>query len=87
MPLLRCFLEARSAPIHPMTVEVFPNPVRSNLNIKLHDNVDHQGWLELTNINGQIQSTWKNIPLHESMSLNVEQLSSGVYFLRINTWP
>lgn len=78
-------LEARSAPIHPMTVEVFPNPVRSTLNIKLHDNVDHQGWLELTNINGQIQSTWKNIPLHESMSLNVEQLSSGVYFLRINT--
>ncbi|MBK8279642.1 MAG: hypothetical protein IPK94_05770 [Saprospiraceae bacterium] len=59
MPFCVVFSGGKICSIHPMTVEVFPNPVRSTLNIKLHDNVDHQGWLELTNINGQIQSTWK----------------------------
>ncbi len=62
-------------------VAVFPNPVRDILNINLLESITAK--VSISDINGR---TVKNININEAnASINVSDLSSGVYMLNITT--
>jgi hypothetical protein len=63
-------------------IEVYPNPAKSYLVIRNHSQYD--GKLQLTDMYGKVIST---LPMSAkgNIQLNVHTLSSGLYFIRINT--
>ncbi len=61
-------------------LNVYPNPVRQNLNVQLK-NISGDGEVEIFNILGQ---KVKHVKLNNaSLKINMSDLSSGFYFLRI----
>ncbi len=62
------------------TFQVFPNPANQLINIE--SSVIEKAVLRLYNINGDLV---ESLPFrHPSFKLNIEKLSSGVYFLELN---
>lgn len=65
------------------TVSVYPNPVRNLLHVKMN-NRDTSKNIEIVNNLGQTIGVFTTNN-QDVLDINVEHLSSGVYFLRINT--
>ena len=62
-------------------ISIFPNPTKNILNIKLNSNFENNIY-EIMDINGKIIS---NGTLNSNFSsINIESLSSGVYFIKIH---
>lgn len=60
-------------------VQVYPNPAQQILNVETKD----LGQVQLTLINAMGQVVWTGISKSEKMSMDVERLARGVYFLNI----
>jgi len=66
-------------------VEVYPNPVRSNMNIKLYSNTNENANIVVMNIEGKVVFN-KAITLTEGpnvLDVSVGDLASGAYFVSI----
>ncbi len=63
-------------------VDVYPNPVAEQLNIRLFQMQDEAASLELMDANGQVL---KSRQVTESTQLDVSDLPSGLYMLRIQS--
>lgn len=65
-------------------LEIYPNPVKEMLKINLGNSVQGNLYLEIMNITGQrIYAQQLNIQGSSQTEINVQQLHSGIYFLRI----
>ena len=62
-------------------VSIYPNPVVSLINIQIDDNDVNSYQVEIINITGQ--KVFTNSYSNLSTSVNVENLNSGIYFIRI----
>ncbi|WP_425075741.1 T9SS type A sorting domain-containing protein [Psychroserpens sp. S379A] len=62
------------------TFTVFPNPTNSKLTIQ--SNVDIHD-ISIVDINGRILKTFDNLEASQNVNLDVENLSNGIYFLKI----
>ena len=66
-------------------LEAYPNPVDDNLQINIKGKQVKGGRLTMTNVLGQRIKEIANGRLKGSYQVNVKQLDSGVYFLRLST--
>jgi hypothetical protein len=64
-------------------VSIYPNPVSSSINIKMNEAGINQYQVEILNITGQ--TVYTNSYSSFSSSINVENLETGLYFVRIIT--
>jgi uncharacterized delta-60 repeat protein len=62
--------------------QVFPNPVSKNLNLSFNTLPSLKSIFQITDVNGRVILTG-NIE-NDKMQINVESLSKGIYFLKIN---
>ncbi len=63
-------------------IQIFPNPVSKNLNISFNTLPSLKSIYQITDINGRVILNG-NIE-NDKMQINVEGLSKGIYFLKIN---
>lgn len=63
---------------------VFPNPVLENLTIQLSDNTDMIQQISVTDLNGKVIRTLKNVN-NNSYILNRSGISSGTYIINVIT--
>ena len=60
----------------------YPNPVRDVLTIEINDFSSDNGLIQIYSENGQL--VWEqNTQLQDKINLNVDFLSSGIYFVKI----
>jgi hypothetical protein len=76
-------------PINPdelFMVDLFPNPASSELNIKIESGLENQCTLEIYNFNGtKVMSRILNLIEGENLeTLSVDDLPTGMYFVRLN---
>lgn len=64
-----------------LSCSVFPNPVISHLTLRVEENFSHQLAYQLYTLNGQSLHSAKIVSPETTISM--ENLSSGLYFLRI----
>ena len=64
-------------------MDLYPNPVSTQLNIELEVPFNSMGTIQIINTNSQIMAELKNTLLTETMSMNVAHLTPGVYFVRV----
>ncbi len=62
-----------------LSITLFPNPVNNELNVQLHENVS--GNLVISNVHGSV--VLKENITSSTMKLNISELKSGVYMLRV----
>ena len=62
-------------------VSLFPNPVTNVLNLKLENNIEINTYT-ISNIEGKIID--QGLLNENNTAINVEQLSKGVYFIKVN---
>jgi hypothetical protein len=60
--------------------KVFPNPTSSNLTIQSKVNIRE---IRIIDINGRLLNNFDAINEDQEISISVENLSNGVYFLRL----
>ena len=68
-------------------VLIFPNPVDTYLNVRLLSNDDENGdvSIDIYNVNGSIIKQFKNgFSLTKSLQLDISDLPSGIYMVRIS---
>ncbi|MBK6817270.1 MAG: fibronectin type III domain-containing protein [Saprospiraceae bacterium] len=75
-------LEKRKA-FKSIRMDLYPNPVSTQLNIELEVPFNSMGTIQIINTNSQIMAELKNTLLTETMSMNVAHLTPGVYFVRV----
>ncbi len=64
-------------------VSVFPNPVKTNLNVAISNNTEAIA-LDLFDVSGKLISQ-KRITNKENMFLQMKNMSSGIYFLKVSS--
>ncbi|MCH7534654.1 MAG: T9SS type A sorting domain-containing protein [Bacteroidetes bacterium] len=64
-------------------VSIYPNPVRTTLNIQLRDNSGSQVSFDIYNLDGKKVKTFQGRMVGNRSSLNVSDLESGIYFLKV----
>lgn len=67
----------------PFDIDIFPNPSKDILNIKVENNehINKKAELEIVNLMGEV--VLKNRIYLESSEINVSSLSAGIYFVKI----
>ena len=63
-------------------LDVYPNPVVDEINIKWNKNENVS--VRLFNINGQLLYYSKNINLSNPLKINTSNMKTGIYFIKIN---
>ncbi|KGE87313.1 MAG: S8 family serine peptidase [Phaeodactylibacter xiamenensis] len=68
------------------SVEVFPNPVRERVYVKLPKRMDDPASFVLLNAQGQVVKRWSQMEVNESqqVSLDVSELPSGLFWLEVS---
>ena len=68
-----------------ISASLFPNPVSetATLQCSFSDKMDNN--LQVYNVNGVLVKQFRNVNGHNNLSLNFEDLKSGVYMLRITS--
>ena len=68
------------------SVEIYPNPAKNFLNIDVQCKANDNVTVELTNLNGQVVNSlqFENIQ-SKRVNMNLEQLPSGFYYVRVKT--
>jgi hypothetical protein len=68
------------------SVEIYPNPAKNFLNIDVQCKANDDVTVELTNLNGQVVNSlqYENIQ-SKRVNMNLEQLPSGFYYVRVKT--
>jgi hypothetical protein len=68
------------------SVEVFPNPVRERVYVKLPKRMDDPASFALLNAQGQVVKRWSQMEVNESqqVSLDVSELPSGLFWLEVS---
>ncbi len=64
-------------------VSIFPNPVKTNLNVVISNNTEAIA-LDLFDVSGKLISQ-KRITNEENMFLQMKNMSSGIYFLKVSS--
>ena len=67
------------------SISIYPNPAGSVINLSLHTGIRANGRYELMNIVGDVVQAGSLLfyPERPSISLNVQSLSPGIYFIRL----
>jgi hypothetical protein len=63
------------------TIDIFPNPVKDEINIHFYSAMDNTGILTVTNLMGNV--LMKESHLNPQMKLNISNLPSGIYFMNV----
>lgn len=63
------------------SIQVYPNPVEKNLNIKIDYNITTASLIKIINPQGQILASYNNI--NDSFLLDFESFSQGIYFVQL----
>jgi PKD repeat protein len=66
--------------LNPEKVVVYPNPAIHDLSIT---NIEGVRFVELVSVSGQFVSSTKVVPSDKTITIPLDQISSGVYFLRV----
>ncbi len=64
------------------TIEVFPNPANSQLNISGQTAINN---LKILDMNGRLLYDFPNSGLDKSLTIDVSRLTAGVYFLKVDS--
>jgi len=67
-----------------LSVKVYPNPVKDNFNIYFDKTEDTNYQVKVYDNSGKLLINKIEIPLNQKLSLNVSNLSSGIYFYEIS---
>lgn len=67
-------------------VQVFPNPARERLHIKLLGAIDDPVSISLLNAQGQVVRRWSQMAINESkqLGLDVSELPAGLFWLELS---
>ena len=66
-----------------MVFNIFPNPVKNIANLQLDENISSEAHVEILNINGKLIEVLPINQIGGTKEVNVSNLVSGVYFLRL----
>lgn len=69
--------------------EIYPNPSRNRINVKLKGTLDYPLEIKILDFSGSIVKSFNHIQPENNtllIELNLENLSNGVYFLRITNY-
>lgn len=69
-------------PLMNLDMEIYPNPVRDKLYLRIDAPSFRLVWLTLYNCNGQVLQN-RQIQIPNTLEMNVQDLSPGVYLLRV----
>ena len=73
---------AKVFPTMDIDMEIYPNPVREVLYLRIDAPRFRLVWLTLYNCNGQVLQN-RQIQIPTNLEMNVQDLSPGVYLLRV----
>ncbi|MFN0202030.1 MAG: C25 family cysteine peptidase [Bacteroidia bacterium] len=63
--------------------KVYPNPAQNSLHLAFDQNLHERASVQLYNVNGQLIQTQSQAETASSLTLNLENVSNGMYFLHI----
>lgn len=66
-----------------LILSVFPNPTSSTAVVRLRENFDLESTIELVTTSGQVIKTLTLNPNSNSLEINLEGLTEGIYFLSV----
>jgi hypothetical protein len=64
--------------------QISPNPFEDNLNIQFLKSIDELESLTIIDVMGRVVKELNNLNTNQTLSINLSDLKSGVYFVRIN---
>jgi Secretion system C-terminal sorting domain len=76
-------IQESNAPSDNGSFFVYPNPATEELNIKLNKALEKDATIELYSIEGKLVYSYMLLKHTESMNIDVSNISTGLYFLRI----
>ena len=65
-------------------IEVYPNPARDKLTIKLKNNIDTNIKFKLVSVTGQVVRQTSTNLINDALTIDIQNLTTGIYFLYLN---
>jgi hypothetical protein len=63
---------------------VYPNPTNGFLNIRINNYIG-KATIQIIDINGRLVSEYQNVDINVEKSLNLNNLQSGIYVLKVTS--
>jgi hypothetical protein len=64
---------------------IFPNPCNESISIQLNGNTQELISVDMLNINGQIVKSVDNLEISGGLSINLGELTEGLYLIKVRT--
>ncbi|MCK9451753.1 MAG: T9SS type A sorting domain-containing protein [Bacteroidales bacterium] len=77
-----CYLYTGTEDLKEISLQIYPNPAKTHLNIELPEEFKHQNtWLEIRDLNGRI--LLKNSTTAPNILLNISSIKPGTYLIKV----